>query len=116
MIGNKLRLYREQAEFTQTSFIKELAKYNVIVSRQTISKYELGITRPSTETLVIIAKVLNKQVSDFLEDSNELFVGKVLDQLIKDGRIKDPNNIPKNLLDMLVSAIIEDVKSRIKKE
>ena len=116
MISDKLRTYRLQAEMTQKDFVKELAKYDVIVSCQSISKYETGITRPSTETLIVIAKVLNKKVSDFLEDSNELFVGKVLDQLIKDGRIKDPNNIPKNLLDMLVSAIIEDVKSRIKKE
>jgi len=116
MIGRKLKLYRQQSELTQNEFIIELAKHGVVASRQSISKYELGTTRPSTETLIVIAKVLNKQVSDFLEDSNEMYVNKVLNDMVKEKKITDANNIPKNLLNILVNALIEDVKNRIEKE
>lgn len=61
-LGKKIKLARVEYDLNQT----ELA--NKIGARQkSISRYENGISLPSLETLIKIAKVLKKPVGHFVD-------------------------------------------------
>ena len=63
-LGKKLKLARVEQDLTQT----ELA--NLIQAKQkSISRYEGGLSLPSIETLVKLAKVLKKPAGYFLEET-----------------------------------------------
>ena len=62
-LGKKIKLARVESDLTQT----ELAE-KIDAKQKSISRYESGITMPSIETLIKIAKVLNKPAGDFLEE------------------------------------------------
>ena len=60
-IGKNIRQLREQAGMTQEAFAEKL-----FVTRQTVSNYENGRTRPDLEMLVTIAGVLHADVNHLL--------------------------------------------------
>jgi len=62
-LGKKIKLARIELDLNQT----ELAD-NIGAKQKSISRYETGLSMPSIETLVKIAKVLKKPAGYFLED------------------------------------------------
>jgi DNA-binding XRE family transcriptional regulator len=62
-LGKKIKLSRVELDLNQT----ELAE-KIDAKQKSISRYENGISLPSIETLVKIAKVLKKPAGYFLEE------------------------------------------------
>jgi len=62
-LGKKIKVARVELDMNQT----ELA-VKIKAKQKSISRYENGISMPSIETLVKIAKVLKKPAGHFLEE------------------------------------------------
>ncbi len=62
-LGKKIKIARVELDMNQTDLaVKIKAK------QKSISRYETGLSMPSIETLVKIAKALKKSTSYFLEE------------------------------------------------
>ena len=75
-LGEKIQKLRKQNGFSQ----EELAE-KVTVTRQTISKWELGETTPEMDKLIIISKLYDITLDELMKEDNE---GK---------NVNDPNNM-----------------------
>jgi len=62
-LGKKIKLARIELDLNQTQLAKKIK-----AKQKSISRYETGITMPSIETLLKIAKVLKKPTGYFLEE------------------------------------------------
>ncbi|MFA4888766.1 MAG: helix-turn-helix transcriptional regulator [Candidatus Omnitrophota bacterium] len=62
-LGKKIKLARIELDFTQTDLAQKIR-----AKQKSISRYENGISLPSLETLVKIAKVLKKPTGHFLDE------------------------------------------------
>jgi len=62
-LGKKIKLARVEADLTQEQLAQ---KINTL--QKSISRYETGASMPTIETLVKIAKALNKAVGYFLDE------------------------------------------------
>lgn len=62
-LGKKIKIARIELDMNQT----ELAT-KIKAKQKSISRYENGLSMPSIETLVKIAKALKKSTSYFLEE------------------------------------------------
>jgi len=62
-LGKKIKLSRIELDLNQTELAEQIA-----AKQKSISRYENGISLPSIETLVKIAKVLKKPVGYFLDE------------------------------------------------
>jgi putative transcriptional regulator len=67
MFGENLKTLRKEKGFSQEQLA---ARLNVV--RQTISKWEKGISVPDAETLIQLADVLEVEVSDLLGEKLEI--------------------------------------------
>lgn len=63
-IGKKIKLARIEIDLTQLQLADKIH-----AKQKSISRYENGITVPSVETLLKIAKVLGKPPGHFLDDN-----------------------------------------------
>ena len=62
-LGKRIKMARIELDLNQT----ELAK-KINAKQKSISRYETGLSMPSIDTLVKIAKTLKKSTSYFLEE------------------------------------------------
>ena len=62
-LGKKIKLARIEKDLTQAQLAKKIK-----AKQKSISRYETGISSPSLETLVKIAKVLKKPAGYFLDE------------------------------------------------
>ena len=62
-LGKKIKLARIEKDLTQAQLAKKIK-----AKQKSISHYETGISLPSLETLVKIAKVLKKPAGYFLDE------------------------------------------------
>ena len=62
-LSKKIKLARIELDLNQTQLAKKIN-----AKQKSISRYETGISLPSIETLVKIAKVLKKPASYFLDE------------------------------------------------
>lgn len=62
-LGKKIKLARIELDMNQTEFAEKIG-----AKQKSISRYENGISTPSLETLMKIAKVLKKPTSYFLDE------------------------------------------------
>ena len=62
-LGKKIKLARVESDLTQTKLAEKID-----AKQKSISRYESGVTIPSIETLMKMAKVLKKPVGNFLEE------------------------------------------------
>ena len=61
-LGKKIKLARVEMDLNQTQLAKKIS-----AKQKSISRYETGISSPTIENLVKIAKVLKKPAGYFLE-------------------------------------------------
>ena len=61
-LGKKIKMARIELDLNQTELAKKIG-----AKQKSISRYETGLSMPSIETLVKIAKVLKKPAAYFLE-------------------------------------------------
>ena len=71
MFGENLKILRKEKGFSQEQLAMRL---NVV--RQTISKWEKGISVPDAELLIQLAEVLDVEVSDLLGKKIEIIEGQ----------------------------------------
>lgn len=64
-LGEALKQHRTQCKMTQ-EFVAEA----IGVSRQAVSKWESGVSDPSTSNLIALAKLFNISAEDLLRDIN----------------------------------------------
>ena len=62
-LGKKIKISRIELDLTQTDLAEKIR-----AKQKSISRYENGISLPSLETLIKIAKVLKKPTSYFLDE------------------------------------------------
>jgi len=62
-LGKKIRIARIELDMNQTDLASKIG-----AKQKSISRYETGLSMPSIETLVKIAKALKKSTSYFLEE------------------------------------------------
>lgn len=62
-LGKKIKIARIELDMNQTDLAEKIG-----AKQKSISRYETGLSMPSIETLVKIAKVLKKTAAYFLED------------------------------------------------
>jgi len=62
-LGKKIKIARVELDLTQTTLAEKIN-----AKQKSISRYENGISLPSLETLMKIAKVLKKPTSYFLDE------------------------------------------------
>ena len=62
-LGKKIKLARVEVDLTQTQLARKIN-----AKQKSISRYETGVSLPSIETLVKLAKVLKKPAGYFLDD------------------------------------------------
>ena len=91
-IANKLKLHRQNSNFTQSEVAKALD-----IDRSTYSYYETGKTIPSLTTLGQIAKLFDINLYELLNDESSS------EQLMSDDSVKYETNIGKNLPTALLS-------------
>ena len=64
MFSENLKKYRKYKQFSQESFAMKL-----FVTRQTVSKWEKGLSMPDVQMLIKIAEVLEVSVNELLSDN-----------------------------------------------
>jgi len=62
-LGKKIKLARVELDLNQTELATKIG-----TTQESISRYESGLSLPSLETLVKIAKALKKPTSYFLDE------------------------------------------------
>lgn len=62
-LGKKIKLARVELDLNQTALAEKIG-----AKQKSISRYENGLSMPSVETLVKIAKALKKPVAYFIEE------------------------------------------------
>ena len=62
-LGKKIKIARVELDMNQTDLANKIK-----AKQKSISRYETGLSLPSIETLVKIAKALKKSTSYFLEE------------------------------------------------
>ena len=62
-LGKKIKLARVEMDLNQTQLAKKIG-----AKQKSISRYETGASLPSIETLMKIAKALNKPAGYFLDE------------------------------------------------
>lgn len=94
MLGDKIKLYRENKKMTQNEVADVLN-----VSSATISKYESGTLEPNIESLKRLAKLFEISVDELLNDEEDRFdISKinVLDILREQKNMKLKGNLYHN--------------------
>lgn len=62
-LGKKIKIGRIELDMNQTDLADKIG-----AKQKSISRYETGLSIPSIETLIKIAKVLKKSAGHFLEE------------------------------------------------
>lgn len=62
-LGKKIKVARVELDLNQTDLAKKIG-----AKQKSISRYENGLSMPSIQTLVKIAKVVKKPASYFLDE------------------------------------------------
>lgn len=109
-VGEQLRKLRETKNMTQKEFGEIVNK-----SSKAISRWELGITRPTKTQLQRIAEELDVPFDFFTRNTSEIknsddSINILLDRLIKDKIITDPKNIPEDIASIIMDAVKLELK------
>lgn len=116
--GTQLRNFRKANGWTQSELAAKLG-----MQKTAISKYESDENEPSFETINKLAVIFQVSVSELLgeevkdtQENKEAFVIELLNLLVKQGKIKDVNNISKETMDMIINAIKMEAQKIIEAE
>lgn len=102
--GEKLYILRTEKGYSQEALAGLLK-----VSRQAISKWELGTTLPDTEKIIAIGELFSVSLDSLLVDSIPLDSKENLDRLVLKflGSARDMDNISKELVDIMQDGVID---------
>ena len=94
---------------TENGYSQETLAETLNVSRQSISKWELGTSLPETEKIIAIGELFGVSLDSLLRDSVSLDTKENLDRLVLKflGSARDMDNISKELVDIVKDGIID---------
>jgi len=100
---------------TQYGYSQEALSEKLHVSRQAISKWELGATLPETEKVIAISDFFDVSIDYLLKNDIQLNSNDTLDRVVIKflASAQDMDNICKELIDITRDGIIDD-KERIR--
>ena len=107
--ADKLYSLRAQSGYSQEALAEK-----VNVSRQAISKWELGLTLPDTDKIVALSKVFDVTIDYLLKDEIKVNKDESLDRLVLKflGSAQDMDEISKELVDIMQDGIVDDMERR----
>lgn len=99
---------------TQGGYSQEALAEKVNVSRQAISKWELGLTLPDTDKIVALSKVFDVTIDYLLKDEIKVNKDESLDRLVLKflGSAQDMDDISKELVDIMQDGIVDDMERK----
>lgn len=102
---------------TQCGYSQEALAEKLNVSRQAVSKWELGTTLPETDKVITISEFFNVSTDYLLKDKFQLSNNDSLDRVVLKflGSAQDMDNISKELVEIMKDGIIDD-EEKIKME
>ena len=102
---------------TQCGYSQEALAEKLNVSRQAVSKCELGTTLPETDKVITISEFFNVSTDYLLKDKFQLSNNDSLDRVVLKflGSAQDMDNISKELVEIMKDGIIDD-EEKIKME
>ena len=126
-IGKKLKALRKEKGLTLSDVTKLTG-----LSKTTISDIENNKTRPNLSTIEKLSTILDiKQLflqeqleitevdsatyessEDKAEESIDSFTIKLVEELLKENIIKDPENIPQEIVDLILVKLKKDIEMR----
>lgn len=103
--AEKLYSLRTQYGYSQESLAEKLS-----VSRQAISKWELGTTLPETDKLIAISDFFDVSIDYLLKENIKINQGESLDRVVMKflGSAQDMDQISKELVDIMRDGTIDD--------
>ncbi|MBD5548865.1 MAG: helix-turn-helix transcriptional regulator [Lachnospiraceae bacterium] len=95
---------------TQHGYSQEALAEKLNVSRQAVSKWELGTTLPETDKVIAISDFFAISTDYLLKDSFQLNNNESLDRVVLKflGTAQDMDNISKELVEIMKDGIIDD--------
>lgn len=95
---------------TQYGYSQEALAEKLNVSRQAISKWELGTTLPETDKVITISDFFEVSTDYLLKDNIQLNNNESLDRVVLKflGSAQDMDDISKELVDIMKDGIIDD--------
>ncbi len=99
---------------TQSGYSQEALAEKVNVSRQAISKWELGLTLPDTDKIVALSKVFDVSIDYLLKDEIKVNKDESLDRLVLKflGSAQDMDDISKELVDIMQDGVVDDMERK----
>lgn len=103
--GDKLYNLRVKFDYSQEELATQLG-----VSRQAVSKWELGTTLPDAEKLIAISEFFNVSADYLLKDTENMGNVANLDRVVLRflGLSQDMQAISEELVDIMADGIIDD--------
>ncbi len=107
--ADKLFHLRTQAGYSQESLAEK-----VNVSRQAISKWELGLTLPDTDKIVALSKVFDVSIDYLLKDEIKVNKDESLDRIVLKflGSAQDMDKISKELVDIMQDGVVDEMERK----
>lgn len=95
---------------TQYGYSQEALAEKLNVSRQAISKWELGTTLPETDKMIVISDFFDVSIDYLLKDNFKVNKGESLDRVVMKflGSAQDMDMISKELVDIMRDGTIDD--------
>lgn len=95
---------------TQYGYSQEALAEKLNVSRQAISKWELGTTLPETDKMIVISDFFDVSIDYLLKDNFKVNKGESLDRVVMKflGSAQDMDEISKELVDIMRDGTIDD--------
>lgn len=95
---------------TQYGYSQEALAEKLNVSRQAISKWELGTTLPETDKVIAISDFFEVSTDYLLKDNIQLNNNESLDRVVLKflGSAQDMDDISRELVDIMKDGIIDD--------
>lgn len=103
--ATKLLALRTQHKYSQEALAEKLN-----VSRQAISKWELGTTLPETEKVIALSEFFGVSIDYLLKDNVKLNQADSMDRVVIKflSSAKQMNNISQELIDIMEDGVIDD--------
>lgn len=103
--ATKLLALRTQHKYSQETLAEKLN-----VSRQAISKWELGTTLPETEKVIALSEFFGVSIDYLLKDNVKLNQAESMDRVVIKflSSAKQMNNISQELIDIMEDGVIDD--------
>lgn len=108
--AEKISKLRREANLSQFAFAEKLH-----VSRQTVSKWELGVSYPEIDKLIAISDLFHVSIDYLLKDTEGRRSNASLDRLVLQflGSAQDMEGISKELVEIMKDGII-DAQERVR--